>query len=346
MANIYDVARQAKVSTATVSKVISNTPYVSEPTRQRVLQAIVELGYSPRLAARSLTGNRTFVIGLAIPYEPNYLFSDPFLLQIIQGIEETANERDYNLLLSTARHSNPQSAYNRLLNTGYVDGVIILETSGGKELDRKLQESGMPRVSLGYPLTNSHDNDQESGGQAVHSDDYDGALQATRHLLALGHRRIGVINGPANLMVAMEERLRGYRDGLKEFGLTFDPALMVYGDYTLESGYPSAQKLLKLDPRPTAIFSFNDRMAVGALRYAREQGLRVPQDLSLIGFDDIELARASDPALTTIRQLAVEMGQTAALRLFNQINNERDSHNEVVLPIEFIIRSSTGPVTT
>lgn len=343
MANIYDVARRAKVSTATVSKVLSNTPYVSDPTKQRVLEAVRELGYSPSLVARSLTGNRTFVIGLYIPYEPNYLFNDPFLLGVIRGVEEAANEYDYNLLFSTARHSNPQSAYTRLLRSGYVDGLVVYETVASEDLEHKLQQSGIPRVAIGYPRPPKDENSTATG--AVHSNDYAGALQATRHLLSLGHRRIGIINGPANFMVAMEERLRGYRDGLAEYGLEFDPTLMTHGDYTLESGYPAGKYLLELSPRPTAIFSFNDRMAVGALRYAHELGLSIPQDLSMVGFDDVEIAQAVNPPLTTVRQPAVDIGQTAAHKLFSLINNESEPFKEVVLPIEFILRGSTGPLS-
>jgi DNA-binding LacI/PurR family transcriptional regulator len=340
MANIYDVARRAKVSTATVSKVLSNTPYVSLETRQRVLEAVRELGYIPSLAARSLTGNRTFVIGLAIPYDPDYLFDDPFLLQIIRGVEEVANDRDYNLLFSTARQADPQSAYTRLLRSGYVDGVITLETFIGSEPSRKLEESGFARVTIGYPVQTAGDNRRVAN--AIHSDDYSGALEATRHLLALGHRRIAIINGPAHFMMAMEERLQGYRDGLAEYRLEIEPALMTNGDFTVESGYLAARTLLQLSPRPSAIFSFNDRMALGALRYARELGLNIPGDLSVVGFDDV-VALAADPPLTTVHQSGVEMGKMAAQKLFGLINNEIEPFDQIILPIEFIIRGSTGP---
>ena len=344
MANIYDVARLAKVSTATVSKVLSNTPYVSDKTRQKVLDAVVNLGYSPSIAARSLTGNRRFVIGLAIPYEPNYLFRDPFLLEVIQGIEEIANEHDYNLLFTTARKTNPQGAYSRLLNKGYVDGVVILETVKSVELDKKLVESGIPRVSVGYSMGNN--GNLAIVTPSVHANDYLGALEATRHLINLGHRRIGLINGPANFMTAMEERYQGFCTAMAEAGLKTDPELMVNGDFTLESGIAAGQKLLQASPLPTAIFSFNDRMAVGAMRSVRERGLKIPHDLSIIGFDDVEVAQASDPPLTTIRQPAMEIGQEAARKLFAIFNGEKEILTETVLPAEFIMRGSTGPVST
>jgi len=342
MATIYDVARRAKVSTATVSKVLSNTPYVSDTTKERVLEAVQELSYSPRLAARSLSGNRTFVIGLAIPYAPDYLFNDPFLLQVIRGVEEIANERDYNLLFSTALRSNPQSAYNRLLQHGYVDGVITLETAVGSEPSRKLEASGIARVTIGYPV--SLDAAPNRLANAIHCDDYRGALEATQHLLALGHRHIGLISGPANFMMAIDERLRGYRDGLQAYNSPFQPELVAYGDFTLESGYSAAQKLLPLSP--TAIFSFNDRMAMGAMRYAREVGLSVPDQLSLVGFDDVDLAKATEPGLTTVRQPAVNLGQIAAQKLLSLIAHESEAFDEVVLPVELIIRGSTRSVAS
>lgn len=344
MANIYDVAKRAKVSTATVSKVLSNTPYVSEPTRARVLEAVKALDYSPSLAARALTHNRTFIVGLVIPYDPNYLFSDPFLLEIIRGVDEAVTEFDYNLLLSTAAkngtaQTNQRSAYARLLRTGYVDGAITIETFEGDEPAHQLEAAGLPRVSVGYLGAAASSN-------VVHSDDYGGSLNIVRHLLEQGHRRIGVISGPANFMGAMDERIRGYQDALKEYNLEYNPELVTYGDFTIESGYEAAKQLLALEPRPTAFFGMNDRMAIGAIRKAQEFGLRVPEDLSVTGFDDVALATAINPPLTTVRQNGFGIGYTAATQLFKLIDNQVKSFDSVVLPAELILRSSTAPLSS
>ncbi len=335
MATIYDVARRASVSTTTVSKVLSNTPYVSATTKARVLEAMRELQYTPSLVARGLSGNRTYVVALVVPYELNYLFSDPFLLEIIRGVEDVTNEKDYNLLLSVARKSDQRSAYTRLLRTGYVDGAITIETFEGDEAARDLEARGIARVSVGYrsdanPINN------------VHCDDYRGAYEAVTHLLKLGHRRIGVVSGPARFMIAMEERLRGTQEALAAYGLTLDPALLVYGDFTVESGYRASKPLLENPERPTAIFAMNDRMAAGVLRRAQEYSLNVPTDLSLVGFDDIPLTGLVEPPLTTIHQPAFRLGQVATQKLFELINDELKQFEPIVLPVELVVRSSTA----
>ena len=338
MANIYDVAKRAKVSTATVSKVLSNTPYVSAETRERVLEAVRVLNYQPSLAARSLSGSRTFIIGLVIPYDPGYLFTDPFLLEVIRGIEQTAVDNDYNLLLSMANQNlNQSSAYNRILRSHYVDGAITLETHVVADIQAAIRQATFPWVSVGYPLP-------DLSVSSVHSDDYTGMLTIGRHLMALGHRRIAVINGAADLMSALDERMRGLTDALAEVGATLDPALVANGDFTVESGYSAAQTLLAQDPRPTAICAFNDRMAIGAMRRAREMGISVPGDLSVTGFDDVALAEVVDPPLTTIRQNSSAIGSSAATLLFERIGQGKKvaPPEDKVLPIAFIERASTA----
>ncbi len=339
MANIYDVARLAQVSTATVSKVLSNTPYVSAKTKERVLEAVRELHYAPSLAARGLTRTRTYVVGLVIPYDPDFLFNDPYLLEVIRGVENAANDSDYNVLLSMAHKSDQRSAYTRLLRTGYVDGAITVETFEGDQVGYLLDEFGMPRMSIGYRAGQKPVN-------SVHSDDFRGAFEAIRHLLELGHRQIGIISGPANFMGAMEERLRGIREALGSFGLTFDRTLLSFGDFTVESGYEAARPLLATQPRPTALFVMNDQMAIGAIRRAREFDLTVPADLSVVGFDDVAVTMLYEPLLTTIRQPSVEMGRVATRQLLELINNPGQQFDPIVLPVELIVRGSTGPVAS
>jgi DNA-binding LacI/PurR family transcriptional regulator len=338
MATIYDVARRANVSTTTVSKVLSNTPYVSARTKERILEAMRELQYAPSLAARGLTGNRTYVLGLVVPYDPDYLFGDPHLLEVIRGVEATANDYDYNLLLSVARKSDQRSAYTRLLRTGYMDGAITVETFEGDEAAKLLEERGLSRVSVGY-REGSHPIN------TVHANDYLGAYEAVNHLLSLGHRRVGIVSGPPHFMGAMEERLRGARDALATYQLELDPALITYGDFTVESGYRAAVALLEATHRPTAIFAMNDRMGAGVMRRARENGLNLPTDLSLIGFDDVPLTTLIEPPLTTIRQPSYELGKVAAQKLFELINNDLEQFEPIVLPVELIIRGSTAPPT-
>ena len=338
MATIYDVARLAKVSTTTVSKVLSNTPYVSASTRQRVLDAMRELHYSPSLAARGLTNNRTYVIGIIVAHDPDYSFKDPFVLEIIHGITSAANDNDYDVLLSTSKKNNSQRrSYDRVLRTGYVDGVVTIEGFEGSIDDQELAERRLPRVSIGY-----REDRQEIN--VVRSDDWQGAYQAVKYLLELGHRRPGLICGPRNFVGAVDARLEGMRAALVEYGLELEAHLISDGDFSVESGYQAAASLLEVAERPTAIFAMNDRMALGAMRRAREAGLHVPTDLSIVGFDDITLAQESDPPLTTIRQFPTEMGRIATQHLFSLINNESEPFPAVITPVELVVRSSTTPL--
>lgn len=335
MATIHDVAKKANVSTTTVSKVLSNTSYVSVETRERVQAAMQELNYAPSLAARSLRGQRTYLLGLVVPYDPDYLFNDPFLLEVVRGVEAVANESDYNLVFSLARKGDQKSAYTRLLRTRYLDGVITVETFEGDLAAVKIEERHIPRVSVGY-------RSGEHPVNSVHANDYRGAFEAMSHLTQLGHRQIGIISGPAQFMIALDERIRAIRDVLAQYKLELDPASLIYGDWTPESGYAAAEKLLTKPNKPTAIFALNDRMAIGALKRARELGVSVPKDLSLVGFDDIPLAGMVEPALTTVRQPGYEIGKVAAQKLFELIAAGEGEFEPVVLPVEFITRNSTA----
>jgi len=335
VANIYDVARLARVSTTTVSKVLSNTPYVSEKTKQRVLNAMHDLQYSPSLAARGLTNNRTYVLGLIIPHDPDYSFRDPFLLEVIRGVESVASTNDYNVLLSMSKKSLHRATYDRFLRTGYVDGVVTVETLQGELDEQELATSGIPRVSAGY-------REDLRNIDSVNCDDLQGGYEVTKHLLGLGHRRIGIISEPENFIGATASRLQGASNALMEYGLMLDMSLVTYGDFSIESGFRAAEPLLQNECRPTAIFAMNDRMALGAIGKARELGLYVPNDLSVVGFDDIPLTSVIDPPLTTIRQFPAEMGKIATQHLFAMITNEIEHFESVVIPIELVIRGSTA----
>ncbi len=334
-ATIKDVAAEAGVSYQTVSRVINNQAGVTDETRLRVQQAIDALGYRPSLAARSLPRRRSFIIGLIIPYDADYLFRDPHLLAQISGIDAEANARGYNVLLSTAGNSNSAlEAYERFVRNQVADGALVIETAAGKSGGELLARQDYPFVGLGY-------SEGTSCPYAVHANDRDGARAATQHLLNKNHRRIGIINGPSTgAVVATGERLLGYQQALSEAGIAYDPALMLYGDYTRASGQAAAEQLLALPNPPTAIFALNDRMAIGAIRAIQAAGMRVPEDVAVIGFDDIPTAADFSPALTTVRQPSKEVGQTAAQILFKLIEGEPVADNEIVLPAEVIIRQS------
>lgn len=332
---IKDVAAEAGVSYQTVSRVINNHPSVTDKTRARVQQAIETLGFRPSLAARSLPQRRSFIIGLIVPYEADYLFRDPNLIAQISGIDAEANAQGYNLLLSTAGQSdNGLDAYERFIRNKVADGAIVIETASLQEGNARLARQGYPYVSIGYDST-------DSNAYCVHCDDGEGARIATLHLLEKGHRRIGVINGPPSGAIgSMQERLNGYQRALTDANIPFDPNLVYDGDYTRPSGQKATQHLLALADPPTAIFAFNDRMAMGAVRTLTEADRRVPHDVAVVGFDDITTAGDFNPALTTVRQPAKLMGQIAAQMLFNLIDGRSVSQQERVLPAELVLRRS------
>lgn len=335
MATIDEVAARAGVARGTVSKVLSGTYYASTRTREKVLRAAAELGYRPNLAARALSKGRTFVLGLLIPYDPDQVFADPHLLDIIRGVEAAANQRDYNILLSTAHRPNDStSAYSRVLRSNYVDGMIVIEGANMATIAEQLSQQHTPWVISGYPVPGIE-------ARCVHADDPAIMAQVAEHLLALDHRRISVINSEPR-PGSFDERLRGLQAALQRHGQSLDPSLRVFGDMSIESGYRAAAQLLAQPNPPTAICGLNDRMALGALQYAREHGLRIPDDLSIVGFDDISAAALSQPPLTTVRLPSYREGQEAVELLFRLMEDE-EAPSTVVVPTNLIVRGSTGP---
>lgn len=347
MTTLKEVAQRANVSTATVSKVLSNTPYVSEETRLRVLQAVDELGYIPNLAARALSKGRTYIIAVIFPYNFDHLFADPLVLTMIEGIESVCTERHYNMLISTPRIPVSESEqYQRLVRSGYLDGVIAFETMPDKPVTEMLAGFGYPWVAIGYYSVTGRNN-------VLHPDDFAGAKAVAAHLIGLGHRQFGIIGVEANSLTAAERRMAGYRSAFEEAGLPFEAIPQVVGNFSIESGYQAAEALLSLTPRPTALLCLNDRMAMGAIQRAHSLGLHVPADLSVAGFDDIPGAQFFNPPITTVRQPAREMGVKAAHMLFDlmeaQKQPQRHYHQSfapVVFPTELIIRQSTDQPRT
>lgn len=332
---IYDVAEKAEVSISTVSKALSNKNGISATTRQKVWDAAQNLGFVPNLAARSLTGGKTGIIGLLVPYSPEQLFADPHLLGNIHGIEQALNEQNYNLLLATAqKEHDPASSYERLFRANYFDGVIVMETQESRqhELHRRLSQNEIPWIILGYPagITPCY---------SVYADDYQGGQIAAEHLLSLGHRKIGIVSSDPRPS-AFDERLRGFDSIIKQHGMTMSELPIFFGDMTRESGYKIAEKLLAT--QATAIFALNDRMALGIMDWATENHLRIPEDMSLLGYDDI--SDASLYRLTTIRQPAIEMGREAVKLLFRLMENKDNAPSRIVTPAILIERLTTSNI--
>ncbi len=330
-ATISRVANEAGVSTQTVSRVVNNRPDVSPETRKRVQQIIAQLGYQPSAIARSLVSKRTHTLGLITAD-----FSDYFFTQVIAGAEVEARRHGYFFMLcSTERNPNDEPEYIRLLAERHVDGMLFARPStesDNRHLVDLLREE-VPVVTTAYHLPGV-------ALTVVDVDNVDGARQATRCLVASGRRPIAMIKGPARWK-SVADRTEGYTLALQEAGLAGDPSLVAEGDWSYESGYQALRELLASGQPFSGLFAQNDRMAIGAIRALREAGRRVPEEVSVVGYDDIPVAEFFDPPLTTIRQPMREVGETAT-RLLIQVIEEGNAiqGQEVLLKTELIRRGS------
>jgi LacI family transcriptional regulator len=328
---IREIAQLAGVSIATVSRVANGTGYVSEHTRRAVESVIREHGYTANRNARALSGGRTGLVGLTVPAIHPAYFS-----VIVSGVAEALYEHDMRIVVCPTLHQHDRevSLLERLMQGTTDCGLLILPEESSREL-RTLMDHGYRFVVVDprEPI-----DERVPTVSAAHSA---GADQATRHLLALGHRRIAVITGPRGWM-ATEERKRGYHAALAAAGVLPDPELAIESDFAVGGGHASAGALLDLPSPPTAIFAFNDQLAIGAMRAALERDLRVPEDLSIVGFDDTATAELVTPALTTVRQPLAEMGRMAVSLLIRLLENRSVEALHVELETQLIVRGSTA----
>ncbi|MEJ5310550.1 MAG: substrate-binding domain-containing protein [Anaerolineae bacterium] len=312
---------------------INNSGYVNEQTRARVEAAIADLGYVPNVLARSLRSRRTGTLGLILTD-----ISNPFWTTVARGVEDAASDAGFNVILcNTDESESEQDKYLRVLMQKQVDGVLLVPASSAVEPIKFIQSQNTPVVVLDRRISNSQTD-------VVRCDSEDGAYQLTRLLLALGHRRIAMLSGPRGVSTA-EDRVSGYRRALQEAGVEVDTTLVFYGKFSLESGYTMTQQALTVTPRPSALFAGNNFIAIGALRALRDAGLRVPEDLALVGFDDLPAALVVDPFLTVAAQPAYEMGRQATELLLARLSGEAPAaYQEIVLPTEIVTRQSSGQI--
>jgi LacI family transcriptional regulator len=331
-ATIREIAELAGVSIATVSRVVNSREDVSPETRELVQTIVRERGYTTNRSARGLANGRTGLIGATVPLVHAAYFS--FLLS---GAAEALYEQDMRLVLCPTMHEHDRevSLLERLMQ-GTTDGaVIILPEESSDELELLLSHGY--RFVVIDPLLPL--NERIPAVSAAHTA---GADQAMKHLLSLGHRRIAAITGPRP-MKATADRLRGYYAALAAAGIMPDPELEIEGNFEINGGVTGTAQLLDLPDPPTAIFAFNDNMAIGAIQTARARGLTVPDDLSIVGFDDLEEAEIVTPALTTIRQPLAEMGRIAVSLLIRLLDNQRLEALHVELGTRLVVRESTAP---
>ncbi len=330
---LEDIAKISGVSRSTVSRVINRDRRVSPVTRERVLKIIEDYNFYPNLAARGLASGHTNVLGVVIPAGVPSLFTDPYFPILLQGVSTACNRQDYSVMLSISDVKFEKRLVGRLVQNHLVDGVIVASTLIGDPIQTTLANSDLPFVIIGRQpnlVANVIDVDNR---QAVH--------QATDFLIKQGYTRIATITGPLNQMAGVD-RLEGYKDALISAGMKLDPRLIAEGNFTEAGGYFGMKALLQF--MPDAVFAASDVTAMGAIRCLNEAGLRVPDDIGLIGFDDIPASSTVTPSLTTIRQPIQGMGEAAANLLIEIIESGSKESHCISLPTELVIRNSTARV--
>ncbi|MEM8530024.1 MAG: LacI family DNA-binding transcriptional regulator [Chloroflexota bacterium] len=325
---IEDVAREAGVSYATVSRVVNNKSYIKPATRERVMEAITRLGYVVNPQARSLAGGQSQVIGLVVQE-----LGSEYIGGVVRGIDMELDALGYNLMLYvTHRRKTRESTYVTALTRGLSEGLLLVIPRNAEAYLETLRQYHFPYVLIDY-----QGNNDENASVGVTN--RQGAYDAVHYLIDLGHHRIGFITGILEMGSAVD-RLAGYRAALTDNGLTDAPELVVEGKFDHSSGYFGAATLLGLADPPTAIFASNDESANGVLDAIRDRGLRIPDDISVIGFDDVPRAASAHPGLTTVRQPLEEMGRVATKMLLESIKDPDRVVESVILPTELILRNS------
>lgn len=327
------IAKLAGVSRSTASRVINNQVGVSEDVRQRVQDVVVQTGYRPNLAARSLTNQRTGLIGLVIPRIVQNVFTDPYFPRLIQGITQACNQYGCTLTLFLFHtEEEEKQLYPRLLNHSMLDGVIVTSAETKDPLIEKLAQSNMPYLTIGRTLPGTQTN-------YVDVDNETGAYTAVSHLIRLGYKRIATITCPMNTSPG-QERFNGYRNAHLDKLLPIHEELIAHGDNTEISGFHALNALLPF--KPDALFVASDGMAKGALRTLSANNLRAPKDLAVVSFDDLPFAALTTPPLTTVRQPIKRIGVLAVETLLDIIEHGPTPTRRLVMPTELVIRSSCG----
>ena len=327
MATMKDIARLAQVSTSTVSHVINGSRFVSDEIREKVMRIVVELNYTPSYIARSLKVKATKTIGLLVTATNN-----PFFSEVMAGVEQYCQKNQYNLIIATTGGDAKRLQQNlQTLIHKQVDGVLLMCGDSRFQADMELTVS-LPLVVMDWWFT-------ELNADKILENSERGGYLATKSMVDAGHQKIGIITGNLRKSVA-KNRLQGYKKALSEANIVLNPDWIVESHFDFEGGIVGAQKLLALSDRPTAIFCCSDTIAIGAYQAIQNQGLRIPQDISIMGYDDIELARYLFPSLSTISQPKAELGKLAVETLLQRIQEPNENYRTLVLEPTCILRES------
>jgi DNA-binding LacI/PurR family transcriptional regulator len=333
MANMNDIAKLARVSLGTVSHVLNNSAGVSEPVRKRVLEAVQATGYQPSELARGLRRVKSNMIGMIIPDITN-----PFFPAVVRGAEDVAFSNGYRLILcNTDNDHSKELMHLNELRTYLPAGLIVIPSNFS---DLTTQTESYRRAGTGVVCIDRLP--KNWSGDSVTSDNEAGAYHATRHLIQLGHTRLATITGPLHLTNA-EDRLRGFRRAMNEAKLHLSPEYAQETSFDKQGGYAKTLVLLRLLPRPTAIFAGNDMIALGALLAVREAGLRCPEEISIMGFDDLDLAETTNPSLSSVAQPGYQLGTTAARILVDRREGDTSPAKHIILETLLHLRDSVAP---
>ncbi len=333
MFTIKDVAALANVSPSTVSRVLSNSPRISEETKERVRRALEELDYHPNVFARGLVTNTASSIGVFIPPGMREFFVNPFFSEMMSGVSEVAGRAGFDIVLSTSAQDE-EDAVDRMIRGRRVDGLILLGSRDNDPVLEKVALYSFPAVLLGRPA-------RDGAISFVNNDNVQAAYEATMHLILLGHEKIGFLGGAFNLIVTID-RLTGFRKALFESGISSSPQMEISSVFLEQGGYQGMMHLLALPTRPTAVLASDDVLAFGAMRAAGELGYQLPDDLAIIGFNDIRLAELANPPLTSVRVHMHELGAAATEMLVGQIHESTLGVQSKIVESELVIRKSCG----
>jgi len=329
MAIIQDVAKAAGVSVATVSRVLNNSPKVSVETKEKVLYTMRKLNYQPNLLGRNLRRTETRMVLVIMPNIEN-----PFFPSVVKGIEDAAHKNNYNVMLcNTDYDPERMNVYIELLKKRLADGAITMGFDLGGSV--------LSALANMFPIVQCCEYIEGTGASYVAIDDYNAAIKAVRHLIRIGHKRIGLITC-SDRFISNYKREQGYKEAIRDAGIILDPELIKYEDaHEFKNGIRAVEKFLMMPERPTAIFACSDLLATGAIKAIRQHGLRVPEDIAVVGFDDISLASMTNPSLTTIAQPKYDLGYTAMQTLLKQIQGAITQPQVIYLEYELVIREST-----
>lgn len=331
MPTIYDVALKSGYSPTTVSKAFNNYPDISEKTKREILKVAKEMGYLPNSHARALLTKKSWMIGVLYDESSGLGIKHPFFNAVIESFKKTIEDKGYDLMFISKDIGGNEFSYLKHCQFRSIDGVIIVYSDYHNQEVHELINSDIPCILIDMESENA---------STVCSDNVQGGLQAVEYLYSLGHRKIAHISGGDDTFSG-PKRKEGYKQGLQQFDLPIKAEWIVNGGYfTYDGGYEAMKRLLQLEEKPTAVFVAGDYMAIGAMEAIKDHGLKVPEDISIIGFDDIELAQFVTPRLTTVKQNTNEIGKKAAELLVEAIDHKKKLNQMTMVPTEIVVRDS------